>query len=87
MPMPIDLELRFKDGTTEQHYVPLDLMFGGKPAEHGLPRQVHPEWHWTSPTYVVETKRKLTDIKEVEIDPSRRMADTERKNNLLQLNW
>ena len=33
MPMPIDLHLTFKDGSTEMHYVPLDLMYGAKPAE------------------------------------------------------
>ena len=33
MPMPIDLQLIFKDGSTEMHYIPLDLMYGAKPAE------------------------------------------------------
>ena len=33
MPMPIDLQLTFKDGSKEMHYVPLDLMYGEKPAE------------------------------------------------------
>ncbi len=87
MPMPIDLELRFKDGTREMHYIPLNLMFSEKPAENNQPFIVHEEWRWTHPTYIVEFKRKLTDLKEVEIDPTRRMADVERKNNLLQLNW
>jgi len=32
-------------------------------------------------------KRRLTDIKTAEIDPSKRMADVDRKNNLLELNW
>ena len=85
--MPIDVELLFKDSTKEEHYIPLNLMFGVKPNENSTPRTVHEEWRWTHPTYVVEFKRKLTDLKEVEIDPSKRMADVERKNNLLQLNW
>jgi aminopeptidase N len=87
MPMPIDLELRFKDSTTEIHYVPVNLMFGEKPAENPTSRTVHEEWLWTHPTYVVEFKRRLTDLKEVEIDPTKRLADIERKNNLLQLSW
>ena len=33
MPMPVDLELTFKGGEKELHYVPVDLMFGGKPPE------------------------------------------------------
>jgi len=87
MPMPIDLELRFKDGSKELHYIPLNLMFGEKPAENKTARFVHEEWRWTHPTYIVEFKRKLTDLKEAEIDPTHRLADIERRNNLLQLKW
>ena len=88
MPMPIDLQLNFKDGTNEMIYIPLNLMFGAKPNETASQkREVMEEWRWTHPTYIVEIKRRLTDLKTVEIDPSRRMADTDRKNNLLELNW
>ncbi len=88
MPMPVDLQVTFKDGTTEMHYVPLNLMFGEKPAENsGQKRVVHDEWRWTHPAYIVEIKHRLTDFTAVEIDPSKRMADTERKNNLLELKW
>ena len=88
MPMPIDLQLTFKDGSTEMHYVPLNLMFGEKANENSQQkREVHPEWIWTHPTYVVEFKRRLPDLKTAEIDPSKRMADVERKNNVLELDW
>lgn len=88
MPMPIDLQLTFKDGTNEMHYIPLNLMFGEKPNENAAQkREVHEEWRWTHPTYIVDVKHRLTDITAVEIDPSKRMADTERKNNLLELKW
>ena len=87
MPIPIDLELRFKDGTKEIHYVPLNLLFGEKPVENTTPRIVHEEWKWIHPTYIVEFKRKLTDIKEVEIDPTHRLADIEPRNNVLRLKW
>lgn len=88
MPMPIDLQLTFKDGSTEMIYIPLNLMFGAKPNEHALQqRVVAEEWRWTHPNYVVETKHRLTELKSVEIDPSRRMADVDRKNNLIELNW
>lgn len=88
MPMPIDLQLTFKDGSTEMHYVPLNLMFGEKPAEDKKQKRiVHEEWRWTHPTYIVELKHRLTDLKKVEIDPTKRMADTDQKNNILELNW
>jgi hypothetical protein len=88
MPMPIDLQLTFKDGSTEMFYIPLNLMYGNKPNENAAQkREVLEEWRWTHPTYVVEMKQKLTDVKVVNIDPSKRMADIDRKNNLLELNW
>jgi aminopeptidase N len=85
MPMPIDLRLVFKDGSTEMHYVPLDLMFGVKPAESSESRRVYPAWKWTHETYTIETARRLADIAVAEIDPSQRMADTERQNNKIKL--
>jgi hypothetical protein len=88
VPMPMDVKITFRDGTSEWHYIPLNLMFGEKPAEEGqAPRKVYPEWKWTHPTYEIETTRRLSDVISVEIDPSQRMADLERKNNRLELKW
>jgi hypothetical protein len=88
MPMPIDLQLSFKDGTKELHYIPLNLMYGEKPIEDAsIARKVYDPWKWTNSTYVIETNRKLADVTIVEIDPSQRMADVERKNNRLELKW
>ena len=88
MPMPIDVQLTFKDSTKELHYVPLDLMYGMKPMEtDSISRKVYEPWHWTTATYTVQTARKLTDIIIAEIDPSQRMADIDRKNNRLELKW
>ncbi|MBV4356989.1 M1 family metallopeptidase [Pinibacter aurantiacus] len=87
VPMPIDLQLTFKNGSKEIQYVPMYLMFGEKPAEDNTPRVVNEAWKWTHPTYVVETNHKITDLKLVVIDPSERMADVNRRNNTLQLNW
>ena len=88
MPMPIDLQLTFKDGSQELHYVPMDLMFGAKQAEDAaIPRKIYDEWNWTNPFYVVETSRKLSDVTIAEIDPSHRMADINRKDNRLEIKW
>ena len=87
MPMPIDLELTFKDSSKEIHYIPLDLMFGNKPSEGSESRVVHKEWPWTNPTYIVEFKHPLNDLVLAEIDPTKRMADVDQKNNTLKLNW
>ena len=87
MPMPIDLQLTFKDSTQEMHYVPMDLMLANKPAETKEKRVVHTEWNWTNPTYVVEFNHPLNQLIKVEIDPTKRMADVDQKNNVLKLNW
>jgi hypothetical protein len=88
MPMPIDVKITFKDGSSEWHYIPMYLMFGEKPAEEGQsPRKVYDAWKWTHATYEISTDKKLTDIVTVEIDPSYRMADIDRKNNKLELKW
>ncbi len=88
MPMPIDLQLTFKDGSKELHYIPMDLMYGEKPAEDpAVPRKVYPVWRWTSETYTIETDKKLSTVTIVEIDPSQRMADADRRNNKLELKW
>ncbi|TDX00432.1 M1 family metallopeptidase [Dinghuibacter silviterrae] len=88
MPMPIDLQLTFQDGSTELLYVPVDLMFGSKPAEAGEgPRTVFDPWPWTNPTYIVQSNHHLRDIVRAEIDPTQRMADVDRRNNVLELKW
>lgn len=88
MPMPVDLQLTFADGTKELHYVPLDLQYGQKPVEDTtVSRVVYPAWKWTHGTYTITTTRKLTTLQVVEIDPSQRLADLDRKNNQLKLNW
>jgi hypothetical protein len=63
-------------------------MFGAKPAEDpSVPRIVYDEWKWTQPTYVISTKRKLTELTIAEIDPGQRMAEPNRKDNKLEMKW
>jgi len=88
MPMPIDVQLTFADGSRELHYVPLDLQYGEKPIEDSsLPRKVYSPWKWTHATYTLSTTKKLATVTLVDIDPSQRLADIDRKNNQLKLDW
>ena len=88
MPMPVDVLLQFKDGSKAIAYIPQYFMFGEKPVEDpSIPRTVFTPWKWTHPTYTFEMDHKLTDLKTIEIDPSQRMADVDRTNNKLELNW
>jgi len=81
MPMPVDILITYKDGTQEMHYIPMSLMYGAKPAENNIQRIVHDEWKWVNPQYSFSISKTVTDIKSIEIDPSRRMADINRVNN------
>jgi hypothetical protein len=88
MPMPIDVQITYKDGSKELAYIPQYLMFGAKPVEDAaVPRTVFEPWKWTSETYTFTVNHRLLDMKIVEIDATQRMADVDRKNNKLELNW
>ncbi len=84
-PMPIEVVVTYKDGTNELHYIPLDLMLGGKTKEAAIRQINHPEWKWTHPTYTFETTQPLSMIKSIEIDPSQRMPDINRSNNKIEI--
>lgn len=85
MPMPVDVLITYKDGTKELHYVPMNLMYGTKPAEDSIPRIVHPEWKWVDTEYKMEIEKEVKDIKEIIIDPGKRMADVNRINNSIKV--
>jgi hypothetical protein len=87
MPMPVDVQLTFKDQPKENHYIPMYLMFGEKPAEDSLTTTKHPSWKWTDPFYTFSFKQRLTELTSVEIDATQRMADVDRRNNRIELKW
>lgn len=87
MPMPVDIMVTAKGGDAELHQIPLNLMFGSKVPETKVKTVVEEEWKWTHPYYILKLNKRLTEISNVEIDPSKRMADVNRKNNLLELKW
>ena len=68
MPMPIDVRVSYKDGTSEDFNIPLRMMRGSKPTKATILK----DWSWAHPMYKFEV---LKEIKSVEIDPSKLMAD------------
>lgn len=82
VPMPIDVKILYKDGSTEWHYIPLNLMYGAKsPGDFPQAPIVYDAWKWTHPMYEISSKKPLSDIVQIEIDPSQRMADVNRSDN------
>jgi hypothetical protein len=74
MPMPIDVAVSYADGTTEDFYIPLQMMRGEKPTDATLKR----DWAWAYPTYTLKTKKEIASV---QIDPSGLMADINLENN------
>lgn len=82
MPMPIDLEVKYKDGTYETFYIPLDIMRGSKPADgYNGKWTVLEDWQWVKPSYQVKISKPSSEIESITIDPSDLLADVDRNNN------
>jgi len=85
-PMPIDLLVTYKDGSKELYYVPMNELLGSKPVEDKSIKRIDAEtWPWVHPTYVLSLGKETVEIESIEIDPSKRMADINRKNNKLSV--
>jgi hypothetical protein len=83
VPMPVDIVITKKDGTKMGYTIPLQIMRGAKGADlPGINWIVSTDWAWTNPQYSLNLPIKLDDILNIEIDPSERMADIERINNV-----
>jgi len=76
MPMPIDVTVSYADGSSEDFYIPLQMMRGEKPTTATLIK----DWAWAYPTYTFQTKK---EVKRVHIDPTGYMADVDQTNNKL----
>lgn len=78
MPMPIDLEVTYTDGTKESFNIPLRIMRGAKPTS----ATIIEDWAWAFPTYSFETSKT---VKSVEIDTEKLMADVNLENNVFKV--
>jgi hypothetical protein len=83
MPMPVDLVITYTDGSEEMVYLPLVIQRGEKPQEVGMPARIHTErWPWTHLEKTIQIDRPFSTIRSIEIDPSLRMSDINRYNNI-----
>ena len=81
MPMPIDLTVNYLDGSSDNFYIPLEMMRGEKPINSHV--IALPDWPWvnTHYTFSIDTKKDL--IASIVIDPSQYMADTNKSDNTI----
>ena len=81
MPMPLDIEVEYVDGSTELFYIPLQMMRGEKPSN--APRTVLKDWAWAYPAYSFKIEKERRQIKSITIDPLNLMADINPDNNTM----
>ncbi len=82
MPMPLDVLITFKNGKKRLYNIPLRMMFGHKAPESQIPFEVLPSWHWVNPVYEMVLPVRMRKIRKIEIDPSMRLIDINRENNI-----
>ena len=82
IPMPIELVVYFSDGTSEMYYIPNDLMFGYKKFDAEV-NYMEP-WNWASSQYEFKIEG-LKKIIKIEIDPSKRLADFNQVDNIIEI--
>lgn len=83
MPMPLEVVVTLKDGSTELYYIPLELMRGEKKSflNKSDKQIVAADWPWTYPYYTLKVGHKKSDIESITIDPLQGIIDVENNND------
>ena len=84
MPMPLDVLVKFENGSTTLFYIPIPLMRGEKDNPYELDWVVLQDWAWAYSEYQIVIDKAKGKVSEVLIDPSFYMADINRENNYLK---
>ncbi|MGY6562804.1 MAG: M1 family metallopeptidase [Luteibaculaceae bacterium] len=82
MPMPIDLVLTLKDGSTVNYNIPTNVQLQPKKENLYNKTEYLKPWPFTHNSYTVTLNVAKKDIVRMEIDPTLRMADIDRSNNV-----
>lgn len=81
-PMPVEITVRYKDGSMQGFYIPLNEMLGSKSFDNtSMTWTSLSAWNWVNPTYTFTIEKKSSDIESIEIDSKQEMADIDKKNN------
>lgn len=77
-PMPVDIEVTFKNQMQKMYTIPLVSMYGYKPDEVF---EALPDWPWTRKTYQVFLPLELEEIEAIQLDPYQESGDIFPANN------
>jgi len=83
MPMPIEVQLLLKDGSTLNYYIPLQMMRGEKPLKEG--ETLLADWAWSYPEYSFSVNIDSLEIESITLDVNNATADINKKNNQLKV--
>ena len=80
IPMPVEVEVTYENGNQEIFYIPLRIMRWEKPNIENTLK----DWSWAMPTYEFTIPAGDFSVIKTEIDPSQKMADVKRDNNVFE---
>ena len=82
MPMPIEIEIQYDDFSTTNYYIPLSIMRGEKDLGDNV--VLLKDWEWVNEYYEFDIDLSEKKITKIEINPSGKMADVDKKNNIIK---
>ena len=82
MPMPIEIEIQYDDFSTTNYYIPLSIMRGEKNLGDNV--VLLKDWEWVNEHYELDIDQSEKKITKIEINPSGKMADVDKKNNIIK---
>ena len=79
--MPLEFEIKLKDGKSIYYYIPIDLTNNSK-TDFNKPTQTLPKWSCASKRHTVVLKEvRLKDISKIDLDPDGDLPDVQMSNN------
>ena len=82
IPMPIEIEVLYQDLSTDIYYIPLSIMRGEKDNSNGKFILLE-DWEWVNESYQIDLDDSDKKIKKIEINPSGKLADVDKTNNII----
>lgn len=83
MPMPVEIQVLMKDGSTKDYYIPLQMMRGEKPLMKN--EVLLKDWTWAHPEYRFSIDVDPSKIDSISIDVQKETADINKENNTFKV--
>lgn len=81
MPMPTEVYVTYKDGSSEIFYFPLRMMRGAKTEFGDTKATLVSDWPWTNPSKEFVIPSPINTIQKIELNKSKRVPDINQKND------